>query len=384
MASKTPLDNSKHLSLIDAGVSNIWSLTLPGHLVSLNLHGNYIRHISNLSHLSRLRHLDLSANQISSIDGLDSLVCLQTLNLSCNILTSVDGLSPLRCLERLNLSYNQIDNLEGLTIFSGTQFSLAYLALHGNKLRDVRHLTQCLSGVKSLKNLVLSQDGSSNPLCHNQGYESILWKQLPYLETINDIDKNGQLSKEVDSVTSIPGLEAYLDFLLLSKDKDKESEEKPTASSVPLITPKIDAVMEQFKQRCLQESSSSSLDRQAAKSSSPHSDNAAARTQNMHQILLGQDTSEVVSDYNSSNKPRKNEESFSSEDDSEPVKEPSTVQVKSRPGLQKKGSKVMQPQIKGGGPSDICVISHTWRSDDDMTTELDLKSAGTFLLYVQA
>lgn len=334
MASSAPLDSSKHLSLIDAGVSNIWSLSLPGHLESLNLHGNYIRHISNLSHLSRLRHLDLSANQISSIDGLDSLTCLQSLNLSCNLITSLDGLPPLRCLERLNLSYNQIDNLDSLAVFSGSSFKLTHIALHGNKLRDVRHLIQCLSGVRSVKHLVLSQDGSGNPLCHNQGYVAVLRAQLPQLETINDMDSSGRLSKEVDSVATIPGLEAYLDFLLSSRDKDAKSERDPPKNSAALITPKIDAVMEQFKQRCLQESSSSSFDQNAALSStSPYSDRAGGRTRHVHKVPTGNDAIREASNINFSERSELRAKSDSSEEDSEPVKGPSTTQVNPKAGL---------------------------------------------------
>ena len=90
------LNDSKHLSLIDAGISNVWSLSLPEYLESLNLHGNCIQNITNLTHLRRLVHLNLSANQISVIDGLDTLQLLKTLNLSCNQISVVDGLSSLR------------------------------------------------------------------------------------------------------------------------------------------------------------------------------------------------------------------------------------------------------------------------------------------------
>ncbi|GFS15897.1 leucine-rich repeat and coiled-coil domain-containing protein 1-like [Elysia marginata] len=347
MASTTLLDGSKHLSLIDAGVSNIWSLSLPGHLESLNLHGNYIRHISNLSHLTRLRHLDLSANQISAIDGLDSLVCLQTINLSCNLITSLDGLPPLRRLERLNLSYNQIDNLDGMATFSGSSFKLSHVALHGNRLRDIRHLVQCLSSVTSLKHLVLSQDGSGNPLCHSQGYIPVLRTQLPHLETINDMDKNGRLSKEVDSVATIPGLEAYLDFLLSSREEETKTEKNPPNSktSAAVITPKIDAVMEQFKQRCLQESSSSSFDRDAAAvaSNSPRSGSATGRKKNIRMIPSDREKSEMASSSNFSDRLGVHPESASSGEDSEPVKESAPVQVKPRPGLRAAVGKV-----KGG------------------------------------
>ncbi|RUS92014.1 hypothetical protein EGW08_000227 [Elysia chlorotica] len=340
MSSATPLDSSKHLSLIDAGVSNIWSLSLPGHLESLNLHGNYIRHISNLSHLLRLKHLDLSANQISAIDGLESLVCLQTLNLSCNLITSLDGLAPLRSLKRLNLSYNQIDNLDGFSAFSGPSFKLSYIALHGNKLKDVRHLAQSLSGVRSLKHLVLSQDGSGNPLCHNQGYMAVLWTQMPQLETINDMDQNGRLSQEVDSVATIPGLEAYLDFLLSSRDNETKSEQKdPPKKPASLITPKIDAVMEQFKQRYLQESSSSSFERDMLPSSTAaQSNTAAARAKSGRKIPSDGEAAVNFLDRSSP------DQSASSGEESEPVKEPAGTCAKPTSGFKTADGKVKKDQ----------------------------------------
>ncbi|KAK3709755.1 hypothetical protein RRG08_028790 [Elysia crispata] len=349
MASVTPLNSSKHLSLIDAGVSNIWSLSLPGHLENLNLHGNYIRHISNLSHLSRLKNLDLSANQIAAIDGLDSLVCLQTLNLSCNLITSLDGLPSLRSLQRLNLSYNQIDNLDGLEAFSGPSFKLSYVALHGNKLRDVRHVAQSLNGVKSLKHLVLSQDGSGNPLCHNQGYVAILWTQMPHLDTINDMDQNGRLSKEVDSVATIPGLEAYLDFLLSSRDKETKSEKDPEKKSTSLITPKIDAVMEQFKQRYLQESSSSSFDQDVAPSA-----------KNVQKIPSERAIFEMAADANFSGKTRL-DESASSGEDIEPVKETAKSYARHTSGFKTTDGKTKDVQAKSKKIR-MCTPSSNWGS----------------------
>ncbi|XP_059163542.1 leucine-rich repeat and coiled-coil domain-containing protein 1-like [Physella acuta] len=248
-------EHTKHYSLIDAGLSNIWSQHLPGDLESLSLHGNCIKHISNLSHLLHLVHLDLSANQISVIDGLEKLTALKTLNLSCNLITVVTGLSGLRSLESLNLSYNQVENLTGLQCFSERSYHLSYLSVHGNKLRDVKHVIKSLKDIQSLHHLVLRQEGSANPLCFQQGYEKEIWSNMPQLKTLNNFDKAGNYKRNLDSVSNVLGLESFLDFLLLS---DKEQESQPQQAESPvLITPKIDAVIEQFKQRYNQETSSS-------------------------------------------------------------------------------------------------------------------------------
>lgn len=99
MASSSIDYDSKDLCLIDCGVSSFQEIPLKAHLVSLNLHSNYISHIECLGHLKLLKHLDLSANQIRVIEGLDGLVSLKTLNLSCNLLSSVEGLSDLRYIK---------------------------------------------------------------------------------------------------------------------------------------------------------------------------------------------------------------------------------------------------------------------------------------------
>ncbi|KAK0043101.1 leucine-rich repeat and coiled-coil domain-containing protein 1 [Biomphalaria pfeifferi] len=273
----TPQGDIKHLSLIDSGVSNIWSLSLASDLESLNLHGNHIHHISNLSHLTNLVHLDLSANQISIIDGLETLVGLKTLNLSCNLITEVSGLSGLRSLESLNLSYNQIESIKGLHCFCAASFHLTYLALHGNKLRNIQDVIRSVQGIRTLHHLVLRQDGSGNPLCHIQGYEHNIWSNVHQLQTLNGLDKSGKFNSNLDSVSNIPGLASCLD-ILLSSSQDHTSQ---ASSPALFITPKIDAVIEQFKQKlAMAQDSSSSMDNSLVKSSisSPQTDNSYSKS----------------------------------------------------------------------------------------------------------
>ncbi|XP_012945808.1 leucine-rich repeat and coiled-coil domain-containing protein 1, partial [Aplysia californica] len=305
-------NDSKHLSLIDAGISNIWSLSLPSYLESLNLHGNHIQNISNLSHLVRLAHLDLSANQITVLDGLEKLESLKTLNLSCNLITSVDGVSHLRSLQRLDVSYNQVRDIGGLAELGFRHSQLQYVSLHGNKLRSVAHVVDSLRTVKSLRHLVLTQDGSGNPICSHQGYETELFSNLPQLESINDLDRSGKFNSTLDNVSFIPGLEAYLDFLL-SSEKEQSSQESVTPQS--LITPKIDAVMDQFRQKFLHGGETSSS--MGLSASSPPSDNGQ-HTESMRKILSDR---EFSSQSLRKERPRARVGWQSSGEDSEPVQD---------------------------------------------------------------
>ena len=75
----------------------------------LDLHGNQITAITNLSHLSTLRVLNLAVNSLKKIPSLEGLISLEELNLKrnkiCKIATEV---CKAKKLERLYLSNNDL------------------------------------------------------------------------------------------------------------------------------------------------------------------------------------------------------------------------------------------------------------------------------------
>ncbi|KAK7493777.1 hypothetical protein BaRGS_00014918 [Batillaria attramentaria] len=239
--------DSLELSLIDSGIHSMRDVPLSPHLHSVNLHSNYIQRIEGLERLRNLLHLDLSANQIARMSGLEGLVSLKTLNLSCNLITAVEGVDSLRSLVRLNLSYNQIDDVSGLRSMGGSGYQLVQLELHGNKLRNVTHLQRSVVMCSSLRHLVLSQDGSSNPLCHQTGYDQELLSAVPQLETLNGVDRYGRRALPAD-VMDVPELEAYLDFLV-SGGSNNVSISSDAQQQPNVKTPKIDQMLERFRQR---------------------------------------------------------------------------------------------------------------------------------------
>ncbi|XP_021352009.1 leucine-rich repeat and coiled-coil domain-containing protein 1-like [Mizuhopecten yessoensis] len=251
------VDTESHeLCLIDSGISSLQQVPLRTHLHSLNLHGNYIQVIDNLSHLHSLKHLDLSSNQINFIDGLDRLDSLRTLNLSCNFLTDVRGLAGLRSLVKVNLSYNQITNIFGFKSVTGPNFKLTHIELQGNKLSSSQHVSECLSGLVNLRQLNLNADGSSNPLCNQAGYRVNILGSLPQVQVLDNIGRDGQRATGLDVLADIPGLEDYMDYLLSNSESASNSmvEGKP----LDLVTPKIDKALEIFKRKTLQSSSDTS------------------------------------------------------------------------------------------------------------------------------
>ncbi|KAK1879516.1 Leucine-rich repeat and coiled-coil domain containing protein 1 [Dissostichus eleginoides] len=223
----------KELSLIDKNITSLLDVPLSPTVTSLNLHCNHIPGIEGLTSAWHLRHLDLSSNCISKIEGLSSLTSLRTLNLSCNLITKVEGLNGLVNLTRLNLSYNQINNLTGLLYLHGTGYKLKHLSLHSNNLDNIDHVLQCLLGSQSLREVTLSQDGRDNAI-----------------SSLDGLDRLGNASAGgLGSPFDIPGLEDYVDLLMSSDTSHNEA----VREDVHLTTPRIDEVLNQFRQRIASE-----------------------------------------------------------------------------------------------------------------------------------
>ena len=70
---------------------------------------------------------------------------------------------------KINLSYNHISDITGFKSLHGPQFKLSQIELHGNQLSSLQHVIKALIGCSNLRQLTLSIDGSSNPLCSEQG-----------------------------------------------------------------------------------------------------------------------------------------------------------------------------------------------------------------------
>ncbi|XP_061111868.1 leucine-rich repeat and coiled-coil domain-containing protein 1 [Conger conger] len=235
------------LCLIDKNIKSLFEVPLSVNVRSLNLHCNRISKIEGLTTTWQLRHLDLSSNQISRIEGLDSLSSLRTLNLSCNLITKIEGLTGLVNLIRLNLSYNQISDLTGLLYLHGQEYKLKHLNLQSNCLNNINQLLQCMMGLRSLSDVTLSMEGSSNPVCSTPGYREMVLQSLPQVTALDGLDRQGNPVPLMDVCpVDIPGMEDFVEFLLSSDAS--VSAEKPN-SDTPLTTPRIDEVLAQFRER---------------------------------------------------------------------------------------------------------------------------------------
>ncbi|XP_077413696.1 leucine-rich repeat and coiled-coil domain-containing protein 1 [Vanacampus margaritifer] len=232
----------KEISLIDKNISSLLEVPLRPTVTSLNLHCNRIPRIEGLTSAWLLTHLDLSSNCIAKIEGLATLTALRTLNLSCNAIKKIEGLNGLVNLTRLDLSFNQINDLSGLLHLHGPGRKLKHLSLHSNRLGSIEHLLQCLLGLRELREVLLSHGGKDNPLCLTPGYHEMVMQSLPQVSFLDGLDRLGQLSySPTDSPCDIPGLENYVDLLLLSDASNNEAD-------VLLTTPNIREVLTHFGQ----------------------------------------------------------------------------------------------------------------------------------------
>jgi len=124
---------------------NTYSLNPEGEVIKLNLKNNYLESLSGLKSLSRsLTHLNLSGNKLKSIDELSTFTNLIFLDLSTNFIIELDSISNLENLEFLYLDNNQI--LE-LPIFQLPKIEILWL--YSNNIVNINNL-KFLQNLKSI------------------------------------------------------------------------------------------------------------------------------------------------------------------------------------------------------------------------------------------
>ncbi|CAH1714815.1 hypothetical protein AGLY_003691 [Aphis glycines] len=114
------------------------SLTiLTPNVKTINLNGNLLNTIEDLSPLSYLSHLSLSSNNITEVfdlhTKLGNVVCL---NLSSNKISNLEAFSKLFSLEMLDLGSNLVNDIDQLKHLSGLE-NMNYLVLSGNPVSTI-------------------------------------------------------------------------------------------------------------------------------------------------------------------------------------------------------------------------------------------------------
>ncbi len=168
LGGKTFKSDVTQLDLSGCSITDLSPLSVCTSLEELDLGDNYIRDISTLLDLPKLRVLDLSGNMISDIRPLMSITTLEHLNLADNKITSVTALSGLKQFKELVLSGNELDDTQSLAKLS----SLQILGLKSTGITDTD--LEKLYNLKSLASLSLE----NNPELTETGV-SKLKKKLP-------------------------------------------------------------------------------------------------------------------------------------------------------------------------------------------------------------
>jgi len=162
--------------------------------------------------------LNLDNTRATQIEGLtDEYTALKELSLIRIGLTSLKGFPKLPNLTKLELADNRISN--GLVVLKDCP-KLSHLNLSDNKIKDLEAL-EPLKSFDSLTHL----DLFNNDICNAEDYRSKVFKMLPNLKYLDDVDANGveNSEDEDDGVVAQNGDGGESDD---DDDEDDEGEEE--------------------------------------------------------------------------------------------------------------------------------------------------------------
>uniref|UniRef100_G3U8Y1 Leucine rich repeat containing 9 n=1 Tax=Loxodonta africana TaxID=9785 RepID=G3U8Y1_LOXAF len=144
----------KLISLDDKTILSIARTSVYSHIVSLNLHGNSLSKLRDLSKLTGLRKLNISFNEFTCLDDVYHLYNLEYLDASHNHVITLEGFRGLMKLKHLDLSWNQLKKSgDEINILCKQTTSLLTLDIHHNPWQKKSQPTLRLSVVGRLKTL---------------------------------------------------------------------------------------------------------------------------------------------------------------------------------------------------------------------------------------
>ncbi|KAK2853136.1 hypothetical protein Q7C36_008337 [Tachysurus vachellii] len=93
-------------SVLTAARANVLS-----QITVLNLHGNNLSRLKEISHLKALRQLTISFNTLTHLDDISHLPNLERVDASFNQIVTLEGVRGLPCLRELDLRWNQLSRV---------------------------------------------------------------------------------------------------------------------------------------------------------------------------------------------------------------------------------------------------------------------------------
>uniref|UniRef100_A0A8C4GVW8 Leucine rich repeat containing 9 n=1 Tax=Dicentrarchus labrax TaxID=13489 RepID=A0A8C4GVW8_DICLA len=100
----------KLLSLDDKILLNVARANVLSQITVLNLHGNSLSKIKEISRLTALQHLTISFNEFTRLDDISHMPNLEFLDASYNRLVALEGLRGLGQLKHLDVRWNKLTN----------------------------------------------------------------------------------------------------------------------------------------------------------------------------------------------------------------------------------------------------------------------------------
>uniref|UniRef100_UPI003AAD219B leucine-rich repeat-containing protein 9 n=1 Tax=Centroberyx gerrardi TaxID=166262 RepID=UPI003AAD219B len=98
----------KMLSLDEKTLLNVARANVLSQITVLNLHGNSLNKLKEISCLTALRHLTISFNEFTRLDDISHMPNLEFVDASFNHLVTLDGLRGLGRLKQLDLRWNKL------------------------------------------------------------------------------------------------------------------------------------------------------------------------------------------------------------------------------------------------------------------------------------
>ncbi|XP_074547471.1 leucine-rich repeat-containing protein 9 isoform X2 [Halichoeres trimaculatus] len=95
-------------SLDDKILLSVAGANVLSQITVLNLHGNSLNKIKEISHLTSLRHLTISFNKFTHLNDITHMPNLEFLDASFNCLVTLEGLRGLARLKHLDVSWNKL------------------------------------------------------------------------------------------------------------------------------------------------------------------------------------------------------------------------------------------------------------------------------------
>ncbi|XP_006891882.1 PREDICTED: leucine-rich repeat-containing protein 9-like [Elephantulus edwardii] len=142
----------KLTSLDDKAILSIARTSVCSHIVSLNLHGNSLSKLTDLSKLTGLRKLNISFNEFTCLDDIYHLYNLEYLDASHNHVITLEGFRGLMKLKHLDLSWNQLKKTsDEINMLCKQTTNLLTLDIHHNPWQ--KPATLRLSVIGRLKTL---------------------------------------------------------------------------------------------------------------------------------------------------------------------------------------------------------------------------------------